>query len=81
MDTEVSDPAMELRNFVAKLMQSSDLESVASEIDGKIISFTHNHGSSSLQFFSPYTETMPFTYTIHLPEALEVVSPIAHLVL
>jgi hypothetical protein len=33
MDTEVSDPAMELRDFVAKLMQSSDLESVASEID------------------------------------------------
>lgn len=45
MDTEVSDqntqstdsdPAMELRDFVAKLMQSPDLESVASEIDGKI---------------------------------------------
>lgn len=45
MDTEVSDqntqptdsdPAMELRDFVAKLMQSPDLESVASEIDGKV---------------------------------------------
>lgn len=42
MDTDVSDqstdlnPAMELRDFIAKLMQSSDLESVASEIDGKI---------------------------------------------
>ncbi|KAG2155119.1 uncharacterized protein EDB93DRAFT_1248074 [Suillus bovinus] len=39
MDTDVSDqstdlnPAMELRDFIAKLMQSSDLESVASEID------------------------------------------------
>ncbi|KAG1815745.1 uncharacterized protein BJ212DRAFT_1506314 [Suillus subaureus] len=42
MDTEISDqntqstdsdPATELRDFVAKLMQSSDLESVASEID------------------------------------------------
>ncbi|KAG1806479.1 uncharacterized protein HD556DRAFT_1322097 [Suillus plorans] len=40
MDTNVSstqstdsDTAMELRDFIAKLMQSSDLESVASEID------------------------------------------------